>query len=98
QKLEQANQLEQSEGAKVVYPKGFKDRDGNPLPMIVQKSDGGYLYATTDLAAAAFRINELNAKRIIYVTDSRQSQHFAMLFKTLEQTGWSKDVRMDHVS
>ena len=81
--------------------------------MIAQKGDGGYLYATTDLAAARYRIDELRAHRIIYVTDARQSQHFAMVFTVLRQAGWpppestpestpppedsTKAVRLDHV-
>ncbi|HEX7081621.1 MAG TPA: arginine--tRNA ligase [Gammaproteobacteria bacterium] len=96
--LERAGQLEESEGALVVYPEGFKGRDGEPLPMIVRKRDGGYLYATTDLAAARYRLRTLHADRIIYVTDARQSQHFAMVFRTLRQAGWADDrVRLDHV-
>ena len=90
--------LEESRGANVVFPEGFADRDGEPLPLIVQKSDGGYLYATTDLAAIRYRINELDAERIIYVADSRQSQHFAMVFQTARTTGWAPPaVRLDHV-
>lgn len=90
--------LEDSVGAKVVFCEGFADPDGNPLPMIVRKSDGGYLYATTDLAAARFRIDKLGADRIVYVTDPRQSQHFAMLFQVLRRSGWAADtVRLEHV-
>ncbi|MFW6031926.1 MAG: arginine--tRNA ligase [Phycisphaeraceae bacterium] len=96
--LEQAGLLAESEGAAVVYPEGFQDREGEPMPMIVRKTDGGYLYATTDLAAARFRIGELGASRLIYVTDARQSQHFAMVFQTLRQAGWADaGVRLDHV-
>ncbi|WP_432799479.1 arginine--tRNA ligase [Poriferisphaera sp. WC338] len=96
--LKTAGLLKESQGADVVYPDGFKDREGDPMPMIVRKSDGGFLYATTDLAAAHYRIEELRADRIIYVTDSRQSQHFAMVFQTLREAGWAKDnVRLDHV-
>ena len=95
--LDAAGMLKESQGARVVYPEGFKDRDGNPQPMIVQKSDGGFLYATTDLAAARYRINQLHATRVIYVTDARQSDHFAMVFKTLAAAGWAADVRLDHV-
>jgi len=88
----------ESEGAWVVYPEGFRNPEGEPLGMIVRKSDGGFLYATTDLAAARFRINELHADRIIYVTDARQSQHFAMLFQTLREAGWADEhIRLDHV-
>lgn len=96
--LEPAGLLQESQGAKVVFLDGFKDRDANPLPMIVQKGDGGYLYATTDLAAARHRINQLKADRVIYVTDARQSQHFAMVFATLRQAGWAPEsVKLDHV-
>ncbi|MDX1681824.1 MAG: arginine--tRNA ligase [Phycisphaeraceae bacterium] len=96
--LEEAGLLEESRGAAVVFPEGFEDREGEPLPMIVRKSDGGYLYATTDLAAARFRIDELDADRLIYVTDARQGQHFQMVFKTLRDAGWADaGVRLDHV-
>jgi len=97
--LDAAGVLKESEGAKVVYPEGFADRDGNALPMIVQKGDGGYLYATTDLAAARYRVSELKADRIIYTTDARQGQHFAMVFQTLRQLGWAPaNVRLDFVA
>jgi arginyl-tRNA synthetase len=66
--------------------------------MIVRKTDGGYLYATTDLAAARWRIEQLRADRLIYVTDARQSQHFAMVFATLRASGWATDrVQLEHV-
>jgi len=98
EQLSQQGLLQESEGAKVVYPDGFVDREGDPMPMIVQKSDGGFLYATTDLAAARYRMEQEQANRIIYVTDSRQSQHFAMVFQTLKQANWaSDDIRLDHV-
>src|SRR5690606_522473 len=83
--------LQASEGAQVVFPEGFADREGKPLPLIVQKSDGGYLYATTDLAAAHHRIEKLHADRIVYVTDSRQAQHFAMVFAVLRMMGWARE-------
>jgi arginyl-tRNA synthetase len=69
---------------------GFKDKKGKPLPMIIQKSDGAYLYATTDLAAIRYRVNELKADRIIYVTDARQTLHFQMLFAVADMAGWLK--------
>ncbi len=88
----------ESEGALCVFPEGFKDADGKPLPLIVRKRDGGYLYATTDLAAARYRIGTLGAQRIIYVTDARQSQHFAMVFAALGKAGWADAaVRLNHV-
>ncbi len=90
--------LRVSQGAGVVPVEGFKDKDGNALPMIVQKSDGGYLYATTDLAAALFRADELDADRLVYVVGAPQRQHFDMLFATLRRYGWVKDgVRLDFV-
>ena len=89
-------QLDQ--GATVVYLPEFIGRDDKPLPLIVQKSDGGYLYATTDLACLRYRIQELHADRVIYVTDARQSQHFAMVFKTAELAGWlNHSVKLEHV-
>ena len=81
----------ESDGAVCVFPEGFKNKEGEPLPFIIQKSDGAYLYATTDLAAIRYRVNELNADEIIYVTDSRQKMHFEMLFAVARMAGW--DVR-----
>jgi len=91
-----------SKEAVCVFPPGFKTKDGEPLPFIIQKSDGAYLYATTDLAALRYRINELKTDRIIYVTDARQSQHFQMLFKTAEMAGWDerdgRKIELVHVT
>ena len=97
-RLDREGHLHRSQGAEVVYPGGFSDRDGGPLPMIVRKSDGGYLYATTDLAAALFRVDELGADRIIYVIGAPQKQHFEMFTTTLRQAEWvGEDVRLDFV-
>jgi arginyl-tRNA synthetase len=97
--LEQLGLAYKSQGALVIYPPGFKDRQGKPLPMIVRKADGGYLYATTDLAAARYRVNVLGADRLIYVTDARQKDHFAMLFAVLRETGWApEDVMLNHIA
>jgi arginyl-tRNA synthetase len=82
----------ESEGAVCVFPEGFKDKDGNPLPVIIQKSDGAYLYATTDLAAIRYRVNELKADKIIYVTDARQKLHFEMVFAVARMAGWVKET------
>ncbi len=96
--LSELGVLVESEGALVAYPEGFKDKEDSPLGMIVRKSDGGYLYATTDLAAARHRIDHLGVNRAIYVTDARQAQHFAMVFQTLRQAGWlPSDVSFEHV-
>ncbi len=89
---------EESEGAICVLPEGFKTKDGKPLPFIIQKSDGAYLYATTDLAALRYRVNELKADAIIYVTDSRQKLHFEMLFAVAKMAKWvSDDIELSHV-
>lgn len=88
----------ESKGALVVFVEGYTDREGEPLPMIVRKSDGGYLYATTDFAAANHRINTLHGDRLIYVVGSPQRQHFEMLFAALRKHGWADDsVRLDYV-
>ncbi len=100
--LKEAGLARESDGAVCVFPPGFKTKDGEPLPFIIQKSDGAYLYATTDLAALRYRVNELKADRIIYVTDARQVQHFQMLFKVAEMGGWDrrdgKRVELVHVT
>ncbi len=92
----------ESEGAVCVFPEGFKDKEGKPLPLIIQKTDGAFLYATTDLAAIRYRVNELKADRIIYVTDSRQSLHFEMVFAVAKMAGWTKrdgkDIELVHVT
>ncbi len=96
--LRQTGLLTENQGAQVVYPDGFKNMDGAPLPLIVQKKDGGFGYATTDLAAGRHRARELGATRIIYVVDSRQADHFGMIFWTLRQARWvDNNVALDYV-
>ncbi|MEB3220019.1 MAG: arginine--tRNA ligase [Nostocales cyanobacterium 94392] len=96
--LDKAGLLEENQGAKVVFLEGFKNREGEPLPLIVQKSDGGYNYATTDLAALRYRIQEERAKRLIYVTDAGQANHFAGVFQVASRAGWiPEDVEIVHV-
>jgi len=88
----------ESDGAVCVFPEGFKNKEGDPLPFIIQKSDGAYLYATTDLAALRYRVNKLKANTIIYVTDSRQKLHFEMLFAVAKMAGWTRDeIELSHV-
>jgi arginyl-tRNA synthetase len=82
-----------SDGAVCVFPEGFKNKEGEALPFIIQKSDGAYLYATTDLAALRYRVNELKADAIVYVTDARQKLHFEMLFAVARMAGW--DIRQE---
>ncbi len=87
----------ESDGAICVFSPGFKNKEGDPLPFIIQKSDGAYLYATTDLAALRYRVNELKANTIIYVTDSRQKLHFEMLFAVADKAGWASKDMLHHV-
>ncbi len=85
--------LKESRGAKVVFIEGEEN------PLIVQKSDGGFLYATTDLAAIRFRVEELGAKRISYVVDARQAGHFKQVFAVARMAGYAPhDVELEHVS
>ena len=85
--LEEAGLLIEDNGAKCVFLEGFSNKDGNPLPLIIQKSDGGYNYATTDLAALKYRINTDHANPIIYVTDAGQSNHFTQFFQVAKRAG-----------
>ncbi len=95
--LQQAGVATISAGALCAFPPGFTGRDGNPLPLILRKSDGGYGYGTTDMAAIRYRVNELHADRITYVVGSEQSQHLAMVFAVARQAGWLPDsVRAEH--
>ncbi|MDH6055241.1 arginine--tRNA ligase [Umezakia ovalisporum] len=96
--LAKSGLLLENQGAKVVFLEGFANREGEPLPLIVQKSDGGYNYATTDLAALCYRIQKDEAKRIIYVTDAGQTNHFAQFFQVARKAGWvPDDVELVHV-
>ena len=96
--LRDQNLAVESDGAICVFPEGFKNKEGQPLPFIIQKSDGAYLYATTDLAALRYRVNELKANTIVYVTDSRQKLHFEMLFAVVKMAGWARDdIELTHV-
>jgi arginyl-tRNA synthetase len=77
-----------SDGALCAFPPGFTGREGRPLPLIIRKRDGGYNYATTDLATIRYRIEELNVDRAIYVVGSDQALHFRMVFAVARQAGW----------
>jgi arginyl-tRNA synthetase len=89
----------ESDGAICVFPEGFKNKEGQPLPFIIQKSDGAYLYATTDLAALRYRVKDLKADKIVYVTDARQKLHFEMLFTVAGKAGWATDgIELVHVT
>jgi len=99
--LEAQGLLQESDGARCVFLDGsaneFKGKGGEPLPVIVQKSDGGYLYATTDLAAVRHRARALEADRVIYLTDARQALHFRQIFAVAEKAGFSRpQMRLEH--
>ncbi len=86
-----------SDGAKVVFLDELADKNGDPSPMIVQKSGGGFLYATTDLAALKYRAEELNADRILYFIDARQSLHMKQVFTTSRKANYvSENVSLEH--
>ncbi|MEI8255640.1 MAG: arginine--tRNA ligase [Deltaproteobacteria bacterium] len=96
--LEAKGLARENDGALCVFPAGFKREDGEPLPLLIRKTGGGFLYATTDLAALRYRLTELRANRLVYVTDARQKQHFAMVFEVARMAGWiTSEVRVEHV-
>jgi arginyl-tRNA synthetase len=90
--LEQAGIAVISDGALCVFPPGFTGRNGKPLPLMLRKSDGGYGYDSTDMAAIRYRLIELGATRLIYVVGSEQSQHLQMVFAAARQAGWLTDA------
>ncbi len=87
--LDDAGLLTISDGAKCVFLDEFKAKDGTPQPVIVQKSDGGYLYSTTDLAAVRYRSRTLHADRVLYFVDARQSLHFRQIFAVARRAGFT---------
>lgn len=87
-RLRDAGLLQESDGAQVVFPPGYLNRDGEALPLIVQNSVGGYNYATTDLACVIDRVERLDADRMVYVVGAPQAQHLAMVFAVAEMAGW----------
>jgi len=98
QELTDSGQATVSDGALCAFPDGFTGLEDKPAPLILRKSDGGYGYDTTDMAAIQYRIRSLAAERLIYVTDARQRQHFAMVFKAAAEAGWlGESHRAEHV-
>ncbi|MGX6601870.1 arginine--tRNA ligase [Micromonosporaceae bacterium Da 78-11] len=90
--------LTESDGALCVFPPGFTGRDGEPLPLIVRKSDGGFGYAATDLAALRYRVRDLAATRLLYVVGTPQQTHFRMLYAVARAAGWLTDeVTAEHI-
>jgi arginyl-tRNA synthetase len=98
EKLTAAELLTESNGAQCVFLNEFKNKNGEPLPVIVQKSDGGYLYATTDLAAISYRTGTLDVSRAMYFVDVRQSLHFKQIFAVAAKAGFNlNDCRLEHM-
>lgn len=97
--IDKSGLLVESQGARCVFLDEFKSKDGSPLPVIVQKSDGAFNYGTFDLAALRYRTKTLKARRIIYVTDARQVLHFRQIFATARaaQILAFADVKLEHV-
>ena len=88
-----------SEGALCLFPKGYANKEGAPLPLIVRKSDGGFGYAATDLAAIRYRLTELGATRILYVVGAPQTQHLGMVVAAAKELGWlAPPKRAEHVA
>ncbi len=97
--LDAAGLLVESGGALCVFPAGFTNREGEPLPLIVQKRDEGFGYAASDLAAVRDRVGNLHADEILYVVGAPQGQHFEMVFAVARAAGWLPDtVRCEHVA
>ncbi|MFF9197488.1 arginine--tRNA ligase [Streptomyces sp. NPDC014779] len=94
--LEESGVAVRSEGALCVFFDDVKGPDGNPVPLIVQKSDGGFGYAATDLSAIRDRVRNLKASTLLYVVDARQSLHFKMVFETARRAGWLNDEVKAH--
>ncbi len=102
EELDYKNLLVEDQGAKCVFLDGMTNKEGKPLPLIIQKKDGGFNYATTDLAAIKYRFNKApdgdDASRIIYVTDHGQSNHFAGVFQVAKKANWiPENCQVDHV-
>jgi arginyl-tRNA synthetase len=97
--LEQKGLATVSDGALCVFPPGFTGREGDPLPLIVRKGDGGYGYAATDLSAIRYRTTTLGATRLVYVVGAPQAQHLAMVYAVAKMAGWlAPPARAEHVA
>ena len=88
ERLDDAGLLVEDDGAKVVFPPGFENRDGDPLPLIIQARTGGFNYATSDLTCVIDRVARLDADLMLYVIGAPQAQHLQMVWKVCEMAGW----------
>ncbi len=90
--------LSEDQGAQCVFMDEFKNKEGAPLPVIVKKADGGYLYATTDLAALRYRAGTLHADRMLYFVDQRQALHFQQMFSLAKRAGFvPENTELEHM-
>lgn len=97
--LKKKELLVEHEGAQCVFMEEFKGKDDELLPVIVQKKDGGFLYASTDLAAIRYRHEDLHANRVLYVVDARQALHFQQVFALAKLAGLTDEqMQLEHVS
>ena len=87
-RLEAAGLVEENDGAQVVFPPGFTNRENEPLPLIVRSSAGAFMYATSDLACVLDRVERLGADLLLYVVGAPQAQHLQMVFAVAEMAGW----------
>ncbi|MEU1270307.1 arginine--tRNA ligase [Streptomyces sp. NPDC005799] len=94
--LEEMGVAVRSEGALVVFFDDIRGKDDQPVPLIVQKADGGFGYAASDLTAIRNRVNDLHATSLLYVVDVRQSLHFKMVFEAARRAGWLTDSVTAH--
>jgi len=98
EELTQAKLLTESQGAQCVFLDEFKNKEGETLPIIVQKAGGGFLYATSDLAAIRYRAQQLNADRVLYFVDQRQALHFNQVFALAHKAGFaSEQTSLEHL-
>ncbi|QGZ29621.1 arginine--tRNA ligase [Stutzerimonas stutzeri] len=96
--LKAKGMLSESNGAQCVFLDAFSNAEGNPLPVIVQKAGGGYLYATTDLASMRYRSQQLKADRALYFVDQRQALHFQMAFEVARRAGFvHSSMQLEHM-
>jgi arginyl-tRNA synthetase len=99
ERLRTAGLLVESDGAEVVFPPGFENREGEPLPLIVRSRAGAFTYATSDLACVIDRVERIGATRLLYVVGAPQAQHFAMVFAVAQMAGWLvPPARAEHVA
>jgi arginyl-tRNA synthetase len=91
--------VREDDGALCVFPTGFSNKSHEPLPLIIKKKDGGFGYATTDLAAIRHRLHTLGATRLLYVVGAPQEQHLGMVFAAARELGWlAPPARAEHVA